>query len=493
MIKSTGNRIGRWVAAVLASAVAATVGADTLYPIYTVTSTTGGGVATNDLESSLVQIVDSEGATPREVAYADIDKSAGNFSGTFVFDADSYLMGSETMVNFTGEIYIRRGVLIVDAAGWLGVTNRTDAPKLYVESGASLMPTSPVVRGGKIFNEMHLAGSGYNGIGAICCCYRAAHNDYCFYNPIYLEADTTIGMGTNQRVDTYGSSANIYLQDHNLIIKDVRVPRPNDLPVFCTGSSAIVPGMGHVEVDHINLHVQSTSSGWGGDKSNMLTMRNGSQLGNYGTKVPIKWTMVIEEGETINIADGSRETESFYRPFPVTNINYYSGPIRLDGKLTMSRNWPPTFMRGVSLYGDISGKGTIDSPNGWLQLMGSNTYEGATCVRNGDAAYGGLALWREEAASTQSAGYYLTNAPLCLVSRAWKTGGDNIFDLPPVTFHVDSFTNLEVGANTCESNVVDIAASGGMNARMASLKKTGGGGLALLANFAITGRTESAG
>ena len=152
MVKSADGRIGRWTIAVLASAFAAMVGAETLYPVYTVTSTTGGGVATNYLESSMVQIVDAEDATPRAVAYADIDKSAGNFSGTFVFDADSYLMGSATMINFTGEIYIRRGVLIVDAAGWLGVTNRTDAPKLYVESGATLMPTCHVVRGGKIYN-----------------------------------------------------------------------------------------------------------------------------------------------------------------------------------------------------------------------------------------------------------------------------------------------------------------------------------------------------
>jgi autotransporter-associated beta strand protein len=470
------------------------VGAETLYPVYTVTSTTGGGVATNYLESSMVQIVDAEDATPRAVAYADIDKSAGNFSGTFVFDADSYLMGSATMINFTGEIYIRSGVLIVDAAGWLGVTNRTDAPKLYVESGATLMPTCPVVRGGKIYNELHLAGDGYNGLGALCCNYRAVHNDYCFYNPIYLEADATIGMESTQRVDTYGSNANIYLQDHHLTIKDVRVPRTSSLPVFCTGSSRIMPGTGHVVVDHINLHVQSSnSSGWGGDKSNILTMRNGSQLGNYGTKVPIRWTLVVEEGDNLTFADGCNGTATFYRSFPLTNVNYYSGPVQLDGKLTVTRSWPYTFTRGVSLYGNVSGKGSIDSPNGWLQLMGSNTYEGVTCARNADAAYGGLALWHEESASTHSAGYFLTNAPLKLVAEGRHVGGEKIYDLPPVNFHVDSFTNFEIGANVWESNIVDVAASGGMNARMASLKKTGAGELALVANFDITGRTEIAG
>ena len=155
--------------------------AETLYPVYTVT-TEGDGIATNLLEECMVQVVDAEGATPREVAYADLDKSAGNFHGTFVINAASYLMGSVTMTNFTGEIRIQSGALIVDAVGWLGVADSSQAPKVYVADGASLVPTCPVVRGGKIYNELHLAGNGYNGIGAFCNRYRAAHNDYCFYN-----------------------------------------------------------------------------------------------------------------------------------------------------------------------------------------------------------------------------------------------------------------------------------------------------------------------
>ena len=200
-----------------------------------------------------------------------------------------------------------------------------------------------------------------------------------------------------------------------------------------------------------------------------------------------------EEGQTLKITDGNRTSTAVYRQFPVTNYNYYVGPIRVDGKLTIGRSNPYTFTRGVSLYGDISGKGLIDSPNGWLQLMGSNTYEGATCVRNGNAAYGGLALWREEAASTHSAGYFLTNAPLRLVADVRYVGGEKIYDLPPVCWHIDAFTNFEAGVSLKDANVVDTAVTGGMNARMASLKKSGAGELALIANFAITGRTEIVG
>ena len=482
------------ISLVLGVCLAAVVGADTLYPVYTVSSTTGGGVATNYLESSLVQIVDSDGATPREVAYADIDKSAGNFSGTFVIEADSYMMGSVTMTNFTGEIRLKSGVLIVDAVGWLGVADAAQAPKLYVESGATLMPTCPVTRGGKIYNEMYLAGDGYNGLGALCCSYRAAHSDFGIYNHIYLEDDATIGMRTTYRVDMQLSTI-FYLQNHTLTIKDVRKTRTSSLPTFCPYASRFIPGSGHVEVDHVTLMVQGGNSlGWDGTKENALVLRNDSTLSFYNTQIPVPWTFEIGGGETIILSDSSGTQEKYYRSFPATNSNYYSGPVRLDGTLRMSRTYPYTFTRGVGFFGDIFGTGHLDSPNGWLQLMGSNTaYRGTICVRNGDAAYGGLALWHEEAAATHSAGYFLTNAPLKLVVEGRFVGGEKIYDLPPVNFHVDSFTNFEIGANVWESNIVDVAASGGMNARMASLKKTGTGELTLVANFDITGRTEVAG
>ena len=492
-LKGSAMKVKVSIPTLLCAYITAVASADTLYPVYTVTSNAGGG-ATNYLESSVIQIVDSEGATPREVAYADIDKSAGNFSGTFVIEADSYLMGSVTMTNFTGEIRIKSGALIVDAVGWLGVADVEQAPKLYVESGATLMPTCPVTRGGKIYNELHLAGDGYNGLGALCCSYRAGHTDYCIYNHIYLEDDATIGMRTTYRVDMY-TSADFYLQNHTLTFKDVRKTRTTALPTFCPYASRFIPGSGHVEVDHVILQVQGPNSkGWGGTAENTLVFYNDSSLNFYNTQIPIPWTFVIRDGETIVLSDSSNDQSRFYRDFPATNSNYYAGPVRLNGALKLTRNSPYTFTRGVCLSGDISGSGSLDSPNGWLQLMGSNTaYSGTICVRNGDAAYGGLALWREDAASIHSAGYFLTNAPLKLVAEGRLVGGEKIYDLPPINFHVDSFTNFEIGANVWESNIVDVAASGGMNARMASLKKTGDGELALVANFDITGRTEIAG
>ena len=463
--------------------------ADTLYPVYTVT-TQGTGIVTNLLEECMVQIVDSEGATPREVAYADLDKSAGNFHGTFVIEAASYLMGSVTMTNFTGEIRIRSGALIVDAVGWLGVANSSKAPKLYVEDGASLVPTSPVIRGGKIYNELHLAGNGYNGIGAFCSSYRAWHGDYCFYNYIYLDADAKIGMATTQRVDMNAGSGRLVLNSHTLTFEDVRVPRGDSKPTFCTYTARVDPGAGHIVVDHVNLMVQGRNAdGWLGGPTNTITLKNGSYLAYYLTYVPIKWTLIIEGNHYGGFSD-SGDT-SGPAAFPDHYWNSYAGPIHVDGRLYVPHHGYS--YSGLSLLGNIYGNGSVDSPGGgWLQLGGTNTYLGTTTVRSGN--YTGLALWREEAASTHSAGYFVTNAPIRLVADGRRTGRPDLFyDLPPINYHISAGKSYELGATHSESNKVyasDLEVRGGMDARIASLKKTGDGELSLLANFDITGRTE---
>ena len=482
-------RMGYKLAALLAAgSLALWVRAETLYPVYTVT-TEGDGIATNLLEDCTVQIVDSEGATPRTVPYADIDKSAGNFSGTFVIDAASYLMGSVTMTNFTGEIYIRRGALIVDAVGWLGVATRASAPKLYVEDGASLVPTCPVKRGGMIYNELHLSGTGYNGIGAFSSQYRAAHNDYCFFNHIHLDADATIGMGTLQRVDMNGANDNrLVLNDHTLTIKDVRAVRTDSKATFCTYTARVQPGAGHIILDHVNLLVQgSNGSGWLGGSTNTLTLLNNSFITYYNTYVPVKWTVVVRENnQSVGFSVGG--DSSGPANFPNKKWNSYAGPMHVDGWLITSLGGQS--YSGLSLLGDIYGNGRIDSSGGWLQLGGSNTYAGVTTVRSG--AYAGLALWREESASTLSAGYYVTNAPIRLVADTRRTGRtDLMYDLPPINYHISGGKSFELGATHSETNVVqDLTVRGGMDARIASLKKTGDGELSLLAKFDITGRTE---
>ena len=472
--------------AAITAMVSAFAFADTLYPVYTVT-TEGDGIATNLLEECMVQIVDSEGATPREVAYADIDKSAGNFHGTFVIEAASYLMGSVTMTNFTGEIRIRSGALIVNAVGWLGVAVRAQAPKLYVEDGASLVPTCPVTRGGKIYNELHLVGNGYNGIGAFCNRYRASHSDYCFYNYIYLEADTKIGMDSYSRMDMHSSDSQLLLQDHTLTFEDVHAVRTDSKATFCTYAARVVPGAGHIILDHVNLLVQARNvDGWLGGPTNTITLLNESAINYYITYVPINWTVVIGENGGYGFSDSG--DSSHPAAFPDHYWNSYLGPIHVDGRLYVPHNGYS--YSGISLLGDIYGNGRIDSPGGgWLQLGGTNTYLGTTTVRSGD--YTGLALWREESASTHSAGYFVTNAPIRLVADGRRTGGETIYDLPPINYHITGGKSYELGATHSETNVVsDLEVRGGMDARIASLKKTGDGELALLANFDITGRTE---
>jgi len=370
------------------------------------------------------------------------------------------------------------------------VADSSQAPKVYVADGASLVPTCPVTRGGKIYNELHLAGNGYNGIGAFCNRYRASHSDYCFYNYIYLEADTKIGLDSYSRVDMNGLYGRIVLNDHTLTFEDVHAVRTDSKPTFCTYTARVVPGSGHIILDHVTMLVQgSYANGWAGGPTNTITLLDNANISYYNSYVPISWTVVIGENGGYGFSDSGAADHP--ASFPNRHWNSYQGPIHVDGRLYVPHHGYS--YSGLSLLGDIYGNGRIDSPGGgWLQLGGTNTYLGTTTVRSGN--YTGLALWREEAASTHSAGYYVTNAPIRLVADGRRTGGETIYDLPPINYHITAGKSYELGATHCETNVVsDLEVRGGMDARIASLRKTGDGELALLANFDITGRTEIVG
>lgn len=449
------------------------VSAETLYPVYTVT-TSGNAIVTNQLEECDVSIVDSEGAEPRTVPFSELDKSAGVFSGTFVIDAASYLMGSVAMTNFTGEIRIRRGALIVDAVGWLGVANKNDAPKLYVENGASLVPTCPVVRGCKIYNELHLSGEGYNGIGAFCNRYRAAHNDYCFYNDIYLEDDAMIGMWTQSRIDMYRGSCTMYLQDHTLTVKDFT---SNGNSTFCTYSARIEFGTGRILVDGGKILVQdSNNNPWTFEPGASLELLDGASFGFYRSSMKIPVPMTISGKSVAMTGSGSLS-------FPGSvSSDCYMGDIRLDRSLSVRNG-------SVTLSGDISGKGGIEVSSNLLRLTGTNTHEGPISASGGQKTC--VAFWHKDALSPNASSISITDpASLRMVVDERDTGTEKQYDIPALSYHVDEGNSFSLGVNTMNVAEISETVTGGADGRIASLKKTGSGELELLANYSITGRTE---
>ena len=448
--------------------------AEVLYPVYTVT-TSGDGIVTNRLEECEVSVVDSEGAEPRIVPFAQLDKSEGNFSGTFVINASSYLMGTVSMTNFTGEIRINSGALIVDAVGWLGVAETERAPKLYVEDGASLVPTSPVVRGGKIYNELHLKGAGYNGIGAFCSRYRAGHNDYCFYNNIYIDADATIGMWTGHRIDTHGAKCSIYLNGNTLTFKNFR---SSGETIFCTYSSFIHFGTGNLFLDGVKLLVQDKrTGGWTFEPGGKITAHNRATFGFNKSGMNIPVPMVVD-GNSFAI-EGVGGMAKFSDATVITNR--YQGPILLNKSMTVKNG-------GVALMGDVSGTGGIKVTSCLLQLGGTNTFSGAVNISGNSSS--GIAFRHEKAVSPNMQYINITNAPLHAVSDELKCGTDTQYELPPLRYHVDEGYTYKLGANILLTNHVSAVISGGVNGQIASLRKTGAGELSILANYSITGRTE---
>lgn len=448
--------------------------AEVLYPVYTVT-TSGDGIVTNHLEECDVSVVYSEGAEPQIVPFAKLNKSEGKFSGTFVINASSYLMGTVAMTNFTGEIRINSGALIVDAVGWLGVPEVERAPVLYVEDGASLVPTCPVVRGCKIYNELHLKGAGYNGIGAFCSRYRAGHNDYCFYNKIHIDADATIGMWTGYRIDMYGAKSALYLNGNTLTLKNFR---PYAEPVFCTYSAKVHFGAGHMIVDGVKLLVQDNrDGGWTFEPGGRMTFLDRAAIGFNMSRMSIPVPMSVD-GSQFHF-EGIRGMSSFSSASVATN--HYLGPILLNKYITVKNG-------GVALKGDISGQGGIDVRSCLLQLSGTNTFSGRVDISGNSSS--GIAFWHEKAVSPNMQYIAITNAPLHAVSDELKCGTDTQYELPPLRYHVDEGYTYKLGANILLTNHVSTVISGGVNGQIASLRKTGAGELSILANYSITGRTE---
>ena len=469
-----------WLAGGLAVLGFVAFAAEDPYPRYVVK---GDGNVTNALDSLKVEVTASEGAASETKDFAALDKSTGNFSGTFVFDTDNVVVGTTQMTNFTGVIRIKSGALVVDVVGCLGPASSSTAPKLYIEEGASLVPTCAVVRGCKIYHELHLAGTGFEGKGAFCSSYRAGHGDYCFYGAIYLDEDAMIGFTTVQRIDMGPEKANrLYLQDHTLTIR--HFGGGSTVPTFTTYGAKVVPGSGHIVVDHVSLLQQGSSVRWDGGPTNTITLLNGAAMNCYNTKADITWTL-ITDATSHDFTTGGQATCPC--DFPATNYNYYSGPMQLGGRL--NTDGALNTHRGITYRGDISGEGWLKGYRAWIQLIGSNTYSGAT-VLTGE--YAGLALWNERAASTASRGYFLTNTQFRLVKDASKNGNGDDYDLPYVDYFVGANTNFTIGATYAYSNAVPSVdeTAGGMNVRMAALRKSGPGTLTLAAKVDVTGRTE---
>ena len=162
----------RWTVALAVSGVCFTGWAEetegevpVVYPLYTV-KTAGG---TSSLSEVQISVVSEEGVDPVMKTIDEIlPPDGGKVGGTFVKTGEGYLNSCANMTNYTGEIWIQQGALVLTGRGQLGPLNAggivriSDGASLGIDETVSLSSQNMYIG-----NTMYLRGTGYEGRGVI--------------------------------------------------------------------------------------------------------------------------------------------------------------------------------------------------------------------------------------------------------------------------------------------------------------------------------------
>ena len=459
-------------------ATALSASAYELYPTYVVTTTDEG---TNELSSATVEMTPSEGAASTPVAFAALDKSKGNFHGTFVKRGVGFLRSCNAMTNFTGEIVIENGVLMADMPGDLGPFDSKLAPTVTVTRTGTAWFTGSQMKKAHFYNRFKLGGPGYRGLGAIHCALQSSQNDYMFYGPWNLYDDTTVASSTPYRYDLY--SFDWYLNDHTLTVTNFGGSAADT--ALWTYSSKPQPGAGHIKVYGMTLSPHAST--WGGAESNTLTFCNGAVLASQAAKAYIYWTANFLGNNSVRLSGstdtryGDNSADAYYGPFNVSN-----GTVTVQGT---------TVNKGYTFAGPVGGDGNIRATRSWLLFRWrGNDFHGAVSTDSTNSKTtswgGGIGLFDPRAIDDRAKSFALTNAPLVVYSdtSAYLPGE---YRLPKTVFHVDADTNAVIAV---AKNFGELAEDTHKRTRLtlAGLRKTGAGPLEVRTVLNVTGVVDIA-
>ena len=419
--------------------------------VYTVTTSRAN--TTNLLSEATVEIDDN--GTVTQAAFPDVSLAPNSI---FRKRGEGFLKSCSGMGSFTGEVRIEEGALVINAPGQLGpsVKGSGTDPLVAVSNGASLViATAPDVEQNALClcGGIRIAGSGYNGIGALRseCEARAK---YLFSSDLTLDSDATIVNASAMAEENdaqWGTESGIdlNLNGFKLTVSGRR---------FWLNGGKIKPGHIAVASDgYIQLQSVITLAG---TAENTIAVKSGGALELYSNaKIETPWTLVLEDGAQIH----SRVYDSAGK---IDNI-YWNGPVTLNGRVLVHNNGKSY---GLTLRGAVSGSGGFDLSNGQLDLIAeNNSFAGGVSANAAGSNPLLLGLW---SGTSLSSPFTATNSSLSLSSPAE-------YRLPPLSFHVPD------GKVNC--------ATGGIGGTAASLLKTGSGVLELTAPLAVTGGVTLAG
>ena len=429
--------------------------------VYTVT--TGGANATNLLAEATVEIDDN--GTVSTANFADV-----TFAPDSIFRkrGEGFLKSCSGMGEFTGEVHIEEGALIIDDVGQLGPTVEKSAtdPLVVVSNGASLVVAygGDTRNGVRFCGGLRIAGDGYQGLGAV----RSDSTQrikYLFSSNITLDGDTTIVNASVTPGDTNDS-----INDRSWGVKAGTAIDLGGHTLSLKGNQFVSYNVSFLHPGHViiktggEMQFYGYARTWNGSAENTLTIEADGCLdfagaGNSTPMIESPWTLVLEDGAKIMSSASTSAGD-------ITSC-YWAGPVLLNGRAIVANDGNT---KGIALPGLISGSGGFELGRGGLELVSSsNSFAGGVRANMSGTQSPTLGLW---SGTSLPSPLTATNANLSLSTPV-------TYQLPRLSFHAASGKTL--------------SAAGGAGGTAASLEKTGPGILELTAPLAVTGGVTLAG
>lgn len=420
----------RWTVALTVSGVCFLGWADELpegvtvvYPLYTVT-TTGG---TSSLSAVPISVVQEEGAAPVMKTIGEIlPAGGGTVGGTFVKTGEGYLQSCDNMINFTGEIWVRQGALVVMGPGQLGPKDA--GGDIHIADGASLGIDKSVSRTSQdmhIGNSMYLRGTGYEGRGVL---YDDSPDDdmcACFHKgTFYFEDDATFG-GTGGKWGDASDFKGYQLNGHTLTVASEGQYRTNGGKFY----------NGHVVVTGGGLNPQSNLTYSGGTSNSLTFCENSRWAGYHAAKFTFNspWTLFLKDKVTFSFSGSLANAK---KSWDSTTYDNWNGATVVDGLVTVANTSFTTNREAFSFIfnGPVSGPGGFEVTRGWLHFNNpTNTFTGplSVAITGGAAYYGGLGFFDKDAfpagntcvVSNKNGGIYVTEAKTLIPAIDYETTG----------------------------------------------------------------------
>lgn len=286
---------------------------------------------------------------------------------TFVKDGLGTLSVDDQIAGFNRDIVITNGTYEATTSDSLGKGGA--GANTFVREGASLRLAHISNAAGKLVfksNEsITIAGTGYGGAGAIYNA-RSADQTYLLRNNghLVLDGDASIrgycmGFGASAENNAY-----IHMNGHTLTVDMTSKSEPFNFTftqVVTAGDIHVVQGRFFFSGDTV----------FAGGSENAVTVDGGNDLAFRGVTAPIPWSLVLADGA--NLYPSSPRSDAGF------NYNVWSGPVTLNGSVTVNYSQGPS---SVAFAGPVGGTGgfSVNRTNTLYLASSANTFRGGVSV-----------------------------------------------------------------------------------------------------------------